>query len=130
MRRLDLGLFVALVLCAILVVHTQHRARRLFVDLQREHSIADQLAADLRRLQADQATLASANRVERVAVGMRMRQPDPRRTVAVSSLPTLAGAPAGEGHESVEAGTGGSLVASAAAALKPAHDLPAGGAAR
>ncbi|MDE3012024.1 MAG: cell division protein FtsL, partial [Pseudomonadota bacterium] len=65
MKRLDLALFALVMLCAIAVVNTQHRARRLFVDLQREKSLGEQLATDLRRLQADQATLAAANRVER-----------------------------------------------------------------
>ncbi len=96
MRRLDLALFAVLVLCAIAVVHTQHRARRLFVDLQREHSIGEQLAADLRRLQADQATLAAANRVERAAGTLHMHQPDPARTVAITALPVMAaGSPDG-----------------------------------
>lgn len=113
MKRLDLALFALVMLCAIAVVNTQHRARRLFVDLQREKSLGEQLAADLRRLQADQATLAAANRVERVAGSLRMRQPDPARTVAIAGMPVLAG---------------GAVPAPAVAApLKLARVLPPGG---
>ena len=90
MRRADLVLFLALLVCAILVVNTQHRARRLFVDLERERGNGEQLAADLRRLQADQASLSAANRVERVAAGLHMRTPDPARSVAITAAPVLA----------------------------------------
>jgi cell division protein FtsL len=90
MRRLDLAVFALLLLVAIGVVHTQHRARRLFVDLQREHTLGEQLSADLRRLQSDQATLAAANRVEHAAGGLHMHQPDPARTVAITAMPVMA----------------------------------------
>lgn len=106
MKRLDLGLFLLLLLCAIAVVHTQHRARRLFVDRERERSVAEQLAADLRRLQSDQATLAAANRVERVAAGMHMLPPDPARTVAISALPVMAGSSPVEGAATANAASG------------------------
>ena len=72
------------------VVHTQHRARRLFVDLQRERSLGEQLASDLRRLQSDQATLAAANRVERAASGLHMRVPELKATRIIQALPVLA----------------------------------------
>lgn len=86
MRRLDLILLAALVLTAIAVVNTQHRARRLFVDLQRERSLGEQLAADWRRLQVDQATLAAANRVERAAASLRMHVPDSAGTHPIQPM--------------------------------------------
>ena len=90
MTRLDLSLFLLLVLCGLAVVNSQHRARRLFVDLQREYSVGEQLASDLRRLQSDQATLAAANRVERAATLLRMHQPLPARSVAMNAVPVVA----------------------------------------
>ena len=90
MKRSDLVIFLLLILCAVSVVHTQHRARRLFVDLQSERSVGEQLASDLRRLQSDQATLAAANRVERAASGLHMRVPELAATRIIQALPVLA----------------------------------------
>ncbi len=114
MKRLDLALFCALLLCAIAVVHTQHRARRLFVDLQRELGVGEQLATDLRRLEADQATLAAANRVERAASGLRMRLPEPSRSYALAAgVAPLAEAPAvlAPAHDATALAALGSLAA-------------------
>lgn len=94
MKRIELILLGALVVCACLVVHTQHHARRLFVDLERERTAGEQLAADLRRLQSDQATLAAANRVEHAAASLHMHQPEAAHTYALAPrLPGAADAP-------------------------------------
>jgi cell division protein FtsL len=137
MKRLDLALFGLLVLCGILVVHTQHRARRQFVDLQRELSLGEQLASDLRRLQSDQATLAAANRVERAAVGLHLRPPDPARTLAMASPSGSAAAAmpgASAGADAAPAGRAGLPAVGAtgtpAALALRATLMIAGGAAR
>jgi cell division protein FtsL len=85
MRRTDFILFICLILCALAVVHTQHRARRVFVDIEREKTIGDELAADLRRIQAERATLAASNRVERVASDMKMHLPDTRSVIVMGN---------------------------------------------
>jgi len=85
MKRSDFVLFICLVLCAVAVVHTQHRARRVFVDLEREKTMGDELAADLRRLQAERATLVASNRVEHVASEMKMRLPDSRSVIVMGN---------------------------------------------
>lgn len=87
MKRSDFLLFFCLILCALAVVHTQHRARRIFVDLEREKTIGDELSADLRRLQAERAALAASNRVEHVASDMKLRLPD-NKSVIVMRAPT------------------------------------------
>jgi cell division protein FtsL len=85
MRRTDFILFICLILCALAVVHTQHRARRVFVDIEREKTIGDELAADLRRIQAERATLVASNRVERVASDMKMHLPDTRSVIVMGN---------------------------------------------
>jgi cell division protein FtsL len=85
MRRSDFALFVCLIICAIAVVHTQHRAIRVFVDLEREKTRGDELAADLRRLQAQRATLVASNRVEHVASEMKMLLPDTHTVIVMGN---------------------------------------------
>ncbi len=117
MRRIDLFLFGVLVVCALAVVHTQHRARRLFVDVEHERTTGEQLATDLRRLQAEQAKLASANQVERAASGMHMHLPEPGRSYALAGpLAPLAGLTAGPTAALAPGLTAGETVASGLAA--------------
>lgn len=76
MSRLNVILFGIVVLLAIGVVHAQHRARRLFVDLQKEKDLSEQLAAEWNQLQIEQGTLASSHRIEDGAVrGLQMQVP-------------------------------------------------------
>ena len=85
MKRSDFALFACLIICAVAVVHTQHSARRVFVDLEREKTRGDELAADLRRLQAERATLAASNRVEHVAYDMKMHLPDTHSIIVMGN---------------------------------------------
>ncbi len=76
MNRLNVVLFGAVVLLAIAVVNAQHRARRLFVDLQKEKDLSEQLVAEWNQLQIEQGTLASSHRIEDGAVrGLQMQVP-------------------------------------------------------
>lgn len=92
MKRVDFVLFGLLIVCAVALVNTQHRARRLFVDLEREKTVGDQLAADLRRLQAEHAGLVAANRIERAALTMRMHPIDGKTTGQLGVPKSLASA--------------------------------------
>ena len=51
MSRVNMILFSCLITLAISVVYAQHRARRLFVDLQKERDTADQLVIEWNQLQ-------------------------------------------------------------------------------
>ena len=76
MSRLNMMLFGMVMLLAIGVVHAQHRARRLFVDLQKEKGVSEQLAAEWNQLQIEQGTLTSSHRIEEGAVrGLQMQVP-------------------------------------------------------
>ena len=76
MAKLNLLLLAVLVACAIGLVTSQHRARKLFSDLEREQNRSRELDIDYGRLH---------QRVEKIATGMLgMRAPDPRRVRVVS----------------------------------------------
>lgn len=61
-------LLVAVVLCALSVVTSQHKARKLFIELQKEKAQAQQMDVEWGQLQLEQSTWATPARVEDVAV--------------------------------------------------------------
>jgi cell division protein FtsL len=61
-------LLVVVVLCALSVVTSQHKARKLFIELQKEKEQAQQMDVEWGQLQLEQSTWATPARVERVAV--------------------------------------------------------------
>lgn len=65
---LNMLLLAAVVACALSVVTSQHRARKLFVELQKEKEHAQQMEVEWGQLQLEQSTLAAPARVERIAV--------------------------------------------------------------
>ena len=78
MTRFNLLLTLILIACALSVVTSQHNARKLFVELEKEQELARQLAIELGQLQLEQSTWALHARVEKIASGqIRMRVPDP-----------------------------------------------------
>ena len=64
MNRLNFTLFIVVMVLAVSVVHAQHKARNLFMDLQKEKDLTDQRSVEWKELQLEQGTLASAGRVE------------------------------------------------------------------
>ena len=85
MAKLNLLLLAVLVACAIGLVTSQHRARKLFSDLEREQNRARELDVDYGRLQLEASTWGLHQRVEKIATGtLGMRAPDPRRVRVVS----------------------------------------------
>lgn len=67
MRRLDIVLAVALMVCALVVVNAQHRARTQFVELEALKKEARNLEVEWGKLQLEQGTLTSHARVEAMA---------------------------------------------------------------
>ncbi len=80
MAKLNLLLLLVLVVCALGLVTSQHQARKLFSELEREQSRARELEIEYGRLQLEASTWGLHARVERVAAGtLGMRMPDARR---------------------------------------------------
>jgi cell division protein FtsL len=83
-NRLNLLLAVAAVLCALLLITSQHKARKLFNELEIEQEKTKQLDVEWGQLQLEQSTWAAPSRVEKLArERLHMLNPDPRRTVVV-----------------------------------------------
>ena len=67
MARLNVLLLILVIACALGVVTSQHKARKLFVDLQYEKELAQQMDVEWGKLQLEQSTLVMPARVERLA---------------------------------------------------------------
>jgi cell division protein FtsL len=86
--KLNLLLLAVLVACAIGLVTSQHRARKLFSELEREHGRAHELDIEYGQLQLEASTWALHSRVDKIARGtLGMRAPDPRRVRIISPSP-------------------------------------------
>ena len=84
MARLNLILLAFLVACALSVVTSQHKARKLYVELQTEQERSNQLAIEWGQLQLEQSTWAMHARIEKIAGGqLMMRAPPPSRVQMV-----------------------------------------------
>lgn len=80
MAKLNLLLLAVLVACALGLVTSQHKARKLFSDLEREQNRARDLDVEYGRLQLEASTWGLHSRVEKIATGtLGMRTADPRR---------------------------------------------------
>lgn len=84
--RLTFLLLAALVACAMAVVASQHKARKLYVELQKEQATAKQLDVEWGQLQLEQGTWATHARVERIATReLNMRLPAAGRVEVVQA---------------------------------------------
>ena len=84
MLRLNLLLFAALIACALALVTSQHQARKLYVELQKEQDLARQLEVEWGQLQLEQSTWATHARVEKIAIqSLGMRVPPASRVQVV-----------------------------------------------
>jgi cell division protein FtsL len=78
--KLNLLLLAVLVACALGLVTSQHKGRKLFSELERERERARELDIEYGRLQLEASTWGLHSRVERIAAGtLGLRTPDPRR---------------------------------------------------
>lgn len=67
MARLNVLLLFLAITCALGVVSSQHKARKLFVELQKEQELARQMDVEWEQLQLEQSTWAVPARVEKIA---------------------------------------------------------------
>lgn len=89
MLRLNLLLLAVLAACALALVTSQHQARKLYVELQKEQELAQQLEVEWGQLQLEASTWATHARVERLAtraLGMRV-PPASRVQVVPAAVP-------------------------------------------
>ena len=80
MARLNLLLLVLLAVCALGLVTSQHKARKLFTELEREQARTKALDVEWGQLELETRTWALPARVDKLARERReMRAPDPRQ---------------------------------------------------
>jgi cell division protein FtsL len=76
--RFNLFLLALVIVCALLLVTSQHQSRKLYVELQKEQELAKQLDIEWGQLQLEQSTWATHARIEKIAarsLGMRVASP-------------------------------------------------------
>ena len=83
MVRVNLILFAALIACALALVTSQHRSRKLYVELQKEQDVARQLEVEWGQLQLEQGTWAMHARMEKIATQSLGMQVPPAARVRV-----------------------------------------------
>ena len=82
MARLNTLLAVAILFCALGLVTSQHKARKLFQGLEQEQERAKQLDVEFGQLQIELSTWATSPRIEKIArEKLKMRTPEAARVV-------------------------------------------------
>ena len=85
MIRLNMLLLLAAVFCALSVVTSQHKARKLFQALESEQERAKQLDVEYGQLQLELSTWATSPRIEKIArEKLRMRPPETARIITAT----------------------------------------------
>ena len=93
-NRLNLLLLAALIACALAVVTSQHKARKLYVELQQEQELEKRYEVEWGQLQLEQSTWAMHARIEKIAIQqLRMRAPNAARIQVVPSAQAGAAEP-------------------------------------
>jgi cell division protein FtsL len=91
MSRLSLLALVVLAACALGLVTSQHQARQLFAELEREQARTAELEVEHGQLQLEASTWARHARIERLArERLQMHAPEARR-VQLLDAPPAAG---------------------------------------
>ena len=85
MVRLNVFLLLALVLCSLGVVTSQHKARKLFQSLESEQARTRQLDVEYGQLQLEMQTWATSPRIEKIARDkLKMRTPEAAKIITAS----------------------------------------------
>lgn len=88
-------LMLIAVICALGVVTSQHKARKLFQGLEGEQERARQLDVEYGQLQIELSTWATPPRIEKIArEKLKMRTPDSTGKAVEPVLPKAAAKPA------------------------------------
>ncbi len=85
MTRLNLILFFALIFSGLGLVNSQHKARKLYIELEQINDAAKQYNQEYGQLQLEQSTWAMHSRVELIASQrLQMQVPDATRVQVVT----------------------------------------------
>lgn len=67
MIKLNIFLFVIVIICGLGIVTARYEARKLFIEQEKEQKLTEQLETEWSQLQLEQSTLAMPARVEKIA---------------------------------------------------------------
>ena len=85
MARLNTLLLIAILFCALGLVTSQHKARKLFQAIEAEQEHARQLEIEFGQLQLELSTWATSLRIEKIArEKLKMRTPDPTKVITAT----------------------------------------------
>ncbi|MDR5172334.1 cell division protein FtsL [Methylobacillus pratensis] len=85
MAKLNLILFLVVIVAALGVITSQHKARKLYIELQQQEDAAKQFEIEWGQLQLEQSTWAMHSRIEQIAERrLNMQVPDPSRIQVVA----------------------------------------------
>jgi cell division protein FtsL len=84
MARFNFFILAALIGCALSVVTSQHKARKLFTELESQQESARKLDQEWRELQLESQTLATSKRIEQKATqSLGMHLPESGKSIIV-----------------------------------------------
>ncbi|WP_305072563.1 cell division protein FtsL [Propionivibrio sp.] len=85
MVRTNLVLLLAILMCALGVVTSQHKARSLFQAIEAEQERERHLEVEFGQLQLELSTWATSPRIEKIArEKLKMRTPDPAKIITAT----------------------------------------------
>ena len=94
MLRLNILLLLAVVICALGVVTSQHQARKLFQGLESEQDREQQLDVEFGQLQIELSTWATSQSIEKIARdNLHMRTPEPGKILTATAAGGARSAP-------------------------------------
>jgi cell division protein FtsL len=86
MVRFNIFLLLAVLVCSLSVVTSQHRARKLFQAMETEQEHARQLEIEFGQLQLELSTWATSPRIEKIArEKLKMRTPETAKIITATS---------------------------------------------
>ena len=92
MLRTNMVLLFFIVFCALGVVTSQHKARKLFQALEAEQERTKQLDVEFGQLQLELSTWATSPRIEKIArEKLRMRIPESDKIITAMTHPSVSG---------------------------------------
>ena len=92
MFKVNAVLMSVLLTCALLLVTSQHQARKTFIDLERAEAAARKHEVEWSRLQLEQTRLAKHSLIDAAArADLRMQPVTPDRTLYVEAPASFAG---------------------------------------
>ena len=85
MTRLNLILFFVLIMVSLGVVTAQHKARKLYFELEQQQDLSKKYVSEFGQLQLEQSTWAMHSRIEELATKkLNMQVPDAKRIQVIS----------------------------------------------